>query len=182
MLAGFDVGIGIAHGTAIAGKLGTDEQIKIGVFGPVVNLASRLQGLTRQLGVKIVIDPTTADFVRKNLPSAVGRQRSLARLRPKGLANSLLVSELLPPPGAAALADRQIELHDALVTAFSSGNWTLAQELCADEPSDDGARAFLLAFIAEHRLHTAGQLGWHYFIEGKISTPSRRGDVRPEAR
>ncbi len=50
VLAGFDVGIGIAHGPAIAGKLGTDEQIKIGVFGPVVNLASRLQGLGISLG------------------------------------------------------------------------------------------------------------------------------------
>src|SRR6202012_5572414 len=30
-LSGFDVGIGIAHGSAIAGRLGTDQQIKIGV-------------------------------------------------------------------------------------------------------------------------------------------------------
>ena len=84
LLAGFDVGIGIAHGPAIAGRLGTDEQIKVGVFGPVVNLASRLQSLAHQVGVTIVIDPTTSDFVQSSLPRTVGRQRSLARLRPRG--------------------------------------------------------------------------------------------------
>ena len=69
-LAGFDVGIGIAHGSAIAGRLGTDQQIKIGVFGPVVNLAARLQGLTHQFGVTIVIDPATAEFVRQRCHTA----------------------------------------------------------------------------------------------------------------
>ena len=40
-LAGFPCGIGIAHGPAIAGRLGTSDQFKVGRLGPVVNLASR---------------------------------------------------------------------------------------------------------------------------------------------
>ena len=42
-LAGFKVGIGIGTGRAIAGRIGTREQVKVGVFGPVVNLAARLE-------------------------------------------------------------------------------------------------------------------------------------------
>ena len=32
--SGFQVGIGIGHGPGIAGKIGTPEQAKVGVFGP----------------------------------------------------------------------------------------------------------------------------------------------------
>ena len=42
-LGNFQVGIGVAHGRAVAGKIGTAEQVKVTVFGPVVNLASRLE-------------------------------------------------------------------------------------------------------------------------------------------
>ena len=42
-LADFRVGIGIATGPAVAGKIGTVDQVKVTVFGPVVNLASRLE-------------------------------------------------------------------------------------------------------------------------------------------
>ena len=40
-LAGFACGLGIAHGPAIAGRIGTLDQFKVGVFGPVVNRAAR---------------------------------------------------------------------------------------------------------------------------------------------
>ncbi len=40
-LAGFQMGVGIATGRAMAGKIGTADQVKVTVFGPVVNLASR---------------------------------------------------------------------------------------------------------------------------------------------
>ena len=37
LLEGFSVGLGVAHGRALAGQIGTDQQAKVGVFGPVVN-------------------------------------------------------------------------------------------------------------------------------------------------
>ncbi|MDA1015064.1 MAG: adenylate/guanylate cyclase domain-containing protein, partial [Planctomycetota bacterium] len=58
-LSGFQVGIGISCGSAIAGKIGSQHQAKVGVFGPVVNLGSRLEGLTKQIGVPILVDETT---------------------------------------------------------------------------------------------------------------------------
>ena len=67
-LAGFHVGIGIATGNAVAGKIGTVDQVKVTVFGPAVNLASRLEGMTRLLGARILLDEATAQ--------AIGRQVS----------------------------------------------------------------------------------------------------------
>ena len=46
-LFGMTSGIGIAHGDAVAGRLGTSEQFKIDVFGPTVNLAARLETMTK---------------------------------------------------------------------------------------------------------------------------------------
>ena len=40
LLFGFSVGMGIAHGRALAGQIGTNQQSKVGVFGPVVNQGS----------------------------------------------------------------------------------------------------------------------------------------------
>ncbi|OYV93006.1 MAG: hypothetical protein B7Z73_04035 [Planctomycetia bacterium 21-64-5] len=48
-LADFRVGIGLATGRAVAGRIGTTDQSKVTVFGPVVNLASRLEGMTKIL-------------------------------------------------------------------------------------------------------------------------------------
>ncbi|WP_298867623.1 adenylate/guanylate cyclase domain-containing protein, partial [uncultured Gimesia sp.] len=59
-LSDFHMGIGIAHGRAVAGKIGTHDQVKVTVFGPVVNLASRLEGLTKQLRVPVLMDEATS--------------------------------------------------------------------------------------------------------------------------
>src|SRR6185503_9522547 len=46
-----------------ADMLGTEDQRKIGVFGPVVNLAARLESMTKQLGAAILIDQTAANLL-----------------------------------------------------------------------------------------------------------------------
>ena len=96
-LDGFTVGIGVAHGRAIAGQIGTAQQAKIGVFGPVVNQGSRLEGMTKQFGVSICMDEKAAEFARKFMKKEQGRVRRLARVRPKGMDFPMTVSQLLPP-------------------------------------------------------------------------------------
>jgi len=95
--AGFRAGIGLATGTAVAGKIGTVDQVKVTVFGPVVNLASRLEGMTKILRAAILLDPPTSRAVRRQVPREVARVRRLAIVRPYGLDTPLEVSELLPP-------------------------------------------------------------------------------------
>ena len=57
-LTDFRVGIGVATGPAVAGKIGTVDQVKVTVFGPVVNLASRLETMTKVLRAPLLIDET----------------------------------------------------------------------------------------------------------------------------
>ena len=105
--AGFQAGIGVATGRAVAGKIGTVDQVKVTVFGPVVNLASRLEGMTKILRAPILLDEATARIVRRQVPRDVARVRRLAIVRPYGLDTPLEVSELLPPAVAVSRVDRR---------------------------------------------------------------------------
>ncbi|QDU09018.1 adenylate/guanylate cyclase domain-containing protein [Gimesia aquarii] len=147
-LSGFEVGIGITRGQAIAGKIGTREQAKVGVFGPVVNLASRLEGMTKQIGVPILIDEQTASDVRNLLPETEGRCRRIGIFRPAGFETPFPIYELLPSEGKSSISNRNILDFEAAVEAFIEGDWERALDLLGHLPPKDRAKDFLLLQIA----------------------------------
>jgi adenylate cyclase len=49
------VGIGIHHGPAVLGDIGSRRRLEFAVVGDTVNVASRVEGLTRSLGVDLVV-------------------------------------------------------------------------------------------------------------------------------
>ena len=150
LLEGFSCGVGIAHGRAIAGQIGTTQQAKIGVFGPIVNQGSRIEGLTRQFGVSICIDEATANFVRHLMPPEEGRYRRLARVRPKGMNTPLLVHELLPPEKEASTVNNMAMLnYEAALDSVIAGRWTEAVERLNAVSDEDGPKQFLLAQMAK---------------------------------
>ena len=151
LLEGFSCGVGIAHGRAIAGQIGTSQQAKIGVFGPVVNQGSRIEGMTRQFGVGVCIDEATADFVRRLMPPEIGRVRRLARVRPKGMDTPLLVNELLPPEVENDIVSEMALLnYEAALSAIIAGRWSEGLERLDAVPDADGPRQFLIAQMAKH--------------------------------
>ncbi len=163
-LAGFHVGIGIATGKAVAGKIGTVDQVKVTVFGPVVNLASRLEGMTRTLRAPILLDEPTAQAIREQVPSEVARVRRLAVVRPYGLETPLEVSELLPPESDyPILTDEHLGDYEAGLDAFLAGRWSAAYELLHRVPTEDTVTDFLTVYIAQQN-RTAPE-GWDGVIE-----------------
>lgn len=167
-LAGFRVGIGVATGRAVAGPIGTQEQAKVTVFGPVVNLASRLEGMTKLLHVPILIDEATARLVKEGMPPRAGRCRRLALVRPYGLETPLMVSELLPPQeGCPALTDEHVAHYEAALDAFLAGDWDSAYEQLHQVPADDLGKDLLIGFIIQHN-HTP-PAGW----DGVIALTSK---------
>lgn len=147
-LADFAMGIGIAHGRAVAGKIGTADQVKVTVFGPVVNLASRLEGMTKQLRVPIVLDEATAKIVRPRLPTGEGRLRKLARLLPYGMETPVVVSELLPAEtDDPEMTDAMVSEYEQGVEHFIAGRWDQAYRCLHRMPASDRAQDFLMQQI-----------------------------------
>jgi adenylate cyclase len=150
-LANFQMGIGLAHGRAVAGKIGTAEQVKVTVFGPVVNLASRLETMTSQLRAPILLDETLSKLVRDRLDRSEGRVRRLARVLPVGLETPLMVSELLPPVSDfPEFTDEHLARYEQGVDDFIAGRWEDAYRCLHEMPAADRAQDFLLALIALH--------------------------------
>jgi adenylate cyclase len=147
-LAGFRVGVGVASGRAVAGGIGTADQAKVTVFGPVVNLASRLQDMTKLLRVPILLDEPTAEAVRAHTPPDVARVRRLARVKPSGLSTPLTVAELVPPAGPGeVLTNEHVAAYEQGLEAFHAGEWDDALRLLRQLPAEDRGTDLLTQFI-----------------------------------
>jgi adenylate cyclase len=70
--APIDIGIGIHWGAVVLGDIGDENRLEFATIGDTVNVASRLEALTRELGVEIV---ASDDLVRA-MRSAVASEEA----------------------------------------------------------------------------------------------------------
>ena len=145
-LSNFRIGVGIASGRAVAGKIGTVDQVKVTAFGPAVNVAARLETMTKQLNTAILVDADTANQVanREDI-----RTRRLAIIQPYGMEKAIEVWELLPPHEEfPLLSDVDIENYEKALELFLQGDWQEAWEHLHQVPASDRSKDFLTSYIA----------------------------------
>ena len=150
-LADFRVGIGVATGRAVAGRIGTVDQVKVTVFGPVVNLASRLEGMTKIFRAPILHDAVTARVVRETMnPQSEARCRRVAVVKPYGLDTPVEISELLPAESdAPEIRGEDLADYEAALDAFLDRRWSDAFDQLHRVPPGDRVKDFLTVYIAQ---------------------------------
>ena len=114
------LGIGINTGTALVGNTGCPRKFKYGPLGHTVNLASRVEGATKQLSVPILITGSTHQQLAGEFAT-----RRLCRVHVVGIEGAVDLHEL---HGLEIEPDWQYrrDLYEQALAFYESGRWTEA--------------------------------------------------------
>ncbi len=162
-------GLGLTHGTAVAGRLGAHDLAVVDLYGPVVNLTFRLEAMTKAFGVPIIVSQDVADKIAEADPSGREmRTRPLGKVRAKGFPEPLWAYELYSAQ-TPSVNDWQRDEWAAVVNMFTDGQWADAYESLASQFSADPAALCLMRVMDKHKKRPPSD--W----DGSFAPPSPDG-------
>jgi two-component system sensor histidine kinase ChiS len=150
-----DIGVGIHYGSLMLGTIGEAERMESTVISNDVNIASRLEGLTKIYGVPILISQKTRDVLDD---AAKYHMRLLDRVRVKGKMESIAVFEIFDGEDQKFIDLRLKTLPDFELglKAYKAQQFTDAmnhfEKVKALDPEDKACQVFLerLEHILKH--------------------------------
>ena len=157
------VGIGLHHGPTMLGAIGDGERFSPTVVSDTVNVAARLETLTRRFDARVLLSEETLEAAGLGRS---GRTRYVGAFRLKGRAKALRVHELLDADDPVTAADKRsasellTRMHRELDGGDLDSAWASASEGYDLYPND--------AVIAFYRVALESMLRLGQSYDGAI--------------
>ena len=139
------IGVGVNSGQLMLGTLGTEHRMEASVIGDAVNLASRLEALTKYYNCPVLLSGYTV----ARLPENRYRLRMIDRVAVKGKVEKTDIFQLLDvyTDEMVTLKQSLLPMFDRAFDTFQEGNFVKAElmfrEIISEDPSDHIAKIYL---------------------------------------
>ena len=141
-----DLGIGINTGVARVGNTGSRHKFKYGPLGNTVNLASRVQGVTKYLKVRLLVTEATQARLGPDFSS-----RRIGKVRVLNISEPVNLYELVPSGGPAWESWKATRLdYESALAEFERKGLYMATRILGgllNEHPEDGPSKVLLSRV-----------------------------------
>jgi len=112
------IGIGVNSGPVNVGNMGSEQRLSWTAMGDNVNLASRLEGMTKQYRTAVIISEATYVQVKHQFVA-----REVDKIRVKGKKHPVTIYELLGPLSELGKYESLLVAYNSALECYRTHNW-----------------------------------------------------------